>query len=70
MQLRPGSDGHTITPVKGSTRQMDGTPANLNLPSNYPVEALCLICSKPIRCERWFLCGWVHVARFTMAGVA
>ena len=46
------STGHDITPVKGSARQLDGTPADLTRPSHYPIEALCLECGRPIRCER------------------
>jgi hypothetical protein len=57
---------HTITPVKGSARQLDGTPADLNRPLDYPYEALCLECGQPVRCERWFLCSWVHIARFSV----
>jgi hypothetical protein len=57
--------GHDITPVRGSARQLDGTPADLTRPMSYPVEALCLECGQPIRCERWFLCSWVHIERFS-----
>jgi hypothetical protein len=46
-------------------RQLDGTPANLTRPIDCPVEALCLECGQPIRCERWFLGGWAHIARFS-----
>ena len=53
--------GHHITPVIGSARQLDGTPADLTRPLDYPVEAVCLECGQPIRCERWFLCEWVHL---------
>ncbi len=44
------------------------TPADLIRPLDYPVEALCLECGEPIRCERWFLGDWWHCGRFTMAG--
>ena len=56
---------HDITPVKGSVRQLDGTPADLCKPLDYPVEALCLECGRPIRCERWFTGEWVHIDRFS-----
>jgi hypothetical protein len=56
---------HGIIPVKGSARQLDGTRADLTRPSHYPVEAVCLECGQPIRCERWFLGGWEHIKRFS-----
>lgn len=56
---------HEITPARGSARQLDGTPADLTRPSHYPVEALCLVCGQPIRCERWFLSGWEHIECFS-----
>ena len=33
------STSHEITPVAGSARQLDGTPADLARPMDYPVEA-------------------------------
>jgi hypothetical protein len=51
---------HDITPVKGSARQLDGTPADLTRPSHYPVEALCLVCGREIRCDRWLRSDWYH----------
>jgi len=60
--------GHDITPVKGSARQPDGTPADLTRPMDYPAEALCLECGQPVRCERWFRAGWRHIERFTLEG--
>jgi hypothetical protein len=62
------ADGHAITPLRGSARQLDGTPADLNRPVHYPVEAICLECGQPIRCERYFLAPWAHIARFTLQG--
>jgi hypothetical protein len=59
------STSHDITPVKGSARQLDGTPADLTRPSHYPVEGLCMVCGQPIRCEKWFRGGWAHVERFS-----
>jgi hypothetical protein len=59
------STSHEITPVAGSPRQLDGTPADLTRPMDYPVEALCVVCGQPIRCERWFLGGWAHIERFS-----
>ncbi len=59
---------HVITPVRGSARQPDGTPADLTKPMDYPVEALCAVCGGPVRCERWFLGEWVHIEGFTMEG--
>ena len=60
--------GHEIIPLKGSSRQLDGSPADLTKPLDYPVEALCLECGQPVRCERWFLCEWRHIGRFTLSG--
>jgi hypothetical protein len=57
--------GHDITPVKGSARQLDGTPADLTRPMSYPCEALSLECGQPIQCERWFLGPWRHLERFS-----
>ena len=57
--------GHDITPVKGSARRLDGTPADLLNPRDYPSEALCLGCGQPIRTERYYLSEWVHIDRFT-----
>ena len=59
------SASHDITPVKGSARKLDGTPADLNKPMDYPVEAVCLECGRPIREERWFLGEWRHIERFS-----
>jgi hypothetical protein len=61
------ADGHAITPVRGSARRVrDGAMADLTRPRDYPCEAVCLECGGPIRCERFFLCEWVHVARFSL----
>ena len=62
------STSHDIAPVKGSARQLDGTPADLTRPLDYPCEAMCLECGQPIRCERWFLGGRVHIERFSNPG--
>jgi hypothetical protein len=62
--------GHEITPVAGSARQLDGTPADLTRPSHYPVEGLCLECGQPIRCERFYLSEWRHIAPAPAAGKA
>jgi hypothetical protein len=56
---------HHITPVKGSARQLDGTPADLTRPLDYPAEALCLECGRPVRAERYYFSEWVHIARFS-----
>lgn len=57
--------GHDITPVKGSARQLDGTQADLTRPMSYPAEAVCTECGQPVRCDRWFLGSWWHIARFS-----
>ena len=59
---------HAITPVRGSARTGDGTPADLLNPLDFPCEAVCLECGQPIRCERYYLCEWVHVERFSLPG--
>jgi hypothetical protein len=59
------STSHDITPVKGSARQLDGTPADLRNPRDYPIEALCLECGRPIRVERYYFSGWAHIERFS-----
>jgi hypothetical protein len=57
--------GHEIIPRPGTARRVrDGEPADPTRPTHYPVEALCLECGQPIRCER-FLGGWAHIERFS-----
>lgn len=56
---------HAVTPVKGSTRRLDGLPADLMNPLDYPVEAVCLECGKPIRTEHFYSPAWQHIARFS-----
>jgi hypothetical protein len=46
------SDAHEILPVPGSARQLDGSPADLTRPLDYPVEAVCSGCGQPVRVER------------------
>jgi hypothetical protein len=31
-------------------------------PCDYPAEALCLVCGQPIRCDRFYLAEWHHIA--------
>ena len=57
---------HAITPVQGSARMSDGTPADLLNPRDYPCEAVCLECGGPVRCEKWFRGTWKHIARFSL----
>jgi hypothetical protein len=40
---------------RAAARQLDRSPAALNMPMDYPAEALCLKCGQPIRVKRWFL---------------
>jgi hypothetical protein len=61
---QPGD--HDPAPLPGSCRQLDGSEPDLSRPSHYPVEAVCLICGQPVRCERWFRAPWRHVERFTL----
>ncbi len=62
------SDRHDITPVAGSVRRLDGSPADLGDATHYPVEAVCGECARPIRSDRFFRRTWYHVAAFTMGG--
>ena len=58
---------HAITPALGSARRArDGLPANLMHVSDYPVEAVCIECGEPIRCQRFYAADWIHIERFTM----
>jgi hypothetical protein len=53
--------GHEIIPEPGSARRVrDGEPADLTLPTHYPVAAFCKTCGRPIRTERWLLADWYH----------
>lgn len=65
MPISNTSTSHDITPVAGSARQLDGTPADLTRPLDYPCEAMCLECGGPIRCERWFTGEWYHLEHFS-----
>ena len=35
---------------------------------DYLVEALCLECGRPVRCERYYFSAWVHIDRFSKVG--
>jgi hypothetical protein len=62
---------HAITPLLGSARRLGGAHANLLDSRHYPVEALCLECGRPVRCERYIAIGdddWIHIERFTLVG--
>jgi hypothetical protein len=55
---------HEIIPEPGTARRVrDGEPASLLNPADYPAEATCLVCSRPIRNERFYLSEWRHIAR-------
>jgi len=56
---------HAITPLAGPPRQLDGTPADLLNPCDYPCEAICAECGQPVRCERWLRGDWHHIQRFS-----
>ena len=59
------SASHEITPLAGSAHRVDGIPADLLNPCDYPCEALCSECGQPVRCERWLRGEWRHIERFT-----
>lgn len=53
---------HAITPKLGTvTRERDGEPGNLEDQRDYPALATCVVCGKPVRCERWYHKDWEHV---------
>lgn len=53
---------HAITPKLGTvTRERDGKPGDLMNRDDYPVLAVCVVCERPVRCERMYLAEWVHV---------
>jgi len=56
--------GHEITPRKGSMHHaVTGEPVTgLHPALDYPIVAVCLVCGRVIRLERFFLCSWVHVS--------
>lgn len=55
---------HQYPPLRASSarRVRDGLPADLRDPCDYPAEALCLVCGQPIRCDRFYLAEWRHIA--------
>jgi hypothetical protein len=57
---------HAITPVEGSALRPDGTPADLLNPGDYPCEAICLECGRPIRDERYFRGQRRHIDRVSI----
>ena len=53
--------GHETIPEPGTARRIrDGQPADLRNPAHYPVTAVCVVCKRPVRCQRWLLAEWVH----------
>lgn len=64
--VHPTPGSHEITPLAGSARRVrDGELADLTRVTDYPAEAVCLACGRPIRCERLYLSAWAHIDRFT-----
>lgn len=53
---------HEIQPVKDSWYTQLGKPANLLNPFDYPIEAVCKTCSKPIVAKS-LIADWVHFSR-------
>ena len=61
LSLIPGS-GHEIVPEPGSARRVrDGQPADLRSPTDYPAVAVCKVCGRRIRCDRWLRAEWYHI---------
>jgi hypothetical protein len=54
---------HDITPRLGTAYTLTGLRASLLEPGDYPVEAVCLECGRPIRCEQYFHGEWYHFDR-------
>lgn len=50
---------HTPEPAVGTFRTSDGQQADLFDASHYPVQAVCRLCSEPIRAES-FLRPFAH----------
>lgn len=61
-ELHTEHDGHEIQPVKDSFYTQAGLPANLFRSSDYPVEAVCQVCSMPIIAES-YLKPFEHFSR-------
>lgn len=63
--LATGTDdagGHEAMPDPDSgVRGLDGDPASLLNPGDYPVITICLRCGQPVRCEKWLMGEWVHL---------
>jgi hypothetical protein len=53
---------HKAEPIKDSFYTSIGRPANLFRTQDYPVEAVCSVCSKPIVAES-FLQEFCHFSR-------
>jgi hypothetical protein len=53
---------HKIEPIPDSFYTKLGRPASLFRSSDYPIEAVCLACSKPIVAES-FLADWFDFER-------
>ena len=63
-------DAHHITPKAGTARQLDGQPADLLNPRDYPVRGRMPRMGGPIRVERYYRSEWVHIARFSDHGAS
>ena len=60
LSLVPGA--HEAIPERRSARRVrDGQPADLRNPAHYPVTAVCQVCGRRIRCERWLRAEWYHL---------
>lgn len=56
------ANGHTPEPIKDSWYTIYGMPAELDKPWDYPVEAVCMHCGRPIRAES-HVETWKHFER-------
>jgi hypothetical protein len=60
------ANDHEIIPEPGTARRVrDGEPADLTVPTHYPVEAVCQVCGQPIRIQRYYFSEWTHIDRFS-----
>ena len=62
--VEPIKSDHAITPQLGTVYQPNGLRADLNDPRDYPVEAVCVECGRPVRRDTWATNDrWYHFDR-------
>lgn len=58
-----GITTHAITPQKDTAYTVTGLKADLLDPRDYPVEAVCLECGRPVRRNKYMFAEWFHFQR-------